>query len=109
MPFAAGIWLAGSLREFYTLALTSDAPYNETHWFHKDFDKSVAAAIAATSKEQATELWLAPQKVQYEQGGYIMWASQSNVDAASAKVHGITPSRVNFLGMPTGLMNAWIA
>ena len=38
------------------------------------------------------------QKIQYERGGYIGWANQNIVDAASNKVKGIKPSAFFNLG-----------
>ena len=38
------------------------------------------------------------QKIQYERGGYIGWANQNIVDAASNKMKGMVPSAFFNLG-----------
>ena len=38
------------------------------------------------------------QKIQYDHGGYIVWANQNIVDAASNKVKGMMPSAFFNLG-----------
>ncbi len=58
----------------------------------------VRQATGARSVDAATAAWLKVQKIQYERGGYIGWANQNIVDAASNKVKGIKPSAFFNLG-----------
>jgi len=109
IPFASSYWLVSNLSNFYLGALTTKAPYNETHWRKPSFDKLLREAMSATDEAVAREKWFQVQKLQYEQGGYLVWANVNNTDAAARRVRGITPSRAYPLGMPTGFINAWLA
>jgi peptide/nickel transport system substrate-binding protein len=98
MAFAQSYWTTGSLAAFYSQSLISGAVWNETHFKEKAFDAMVQKATGARTVDAATSLWLKVQKVQYERGGYIGWANQNIVDAASTKVQGIKPSAFFNLG-----------
>ena len=98
MDFAQSYWTTGSLAAWYSQALASDAVWNETHFKVPTFDKMVRQAIGARTVDQATEQWLKVQNVQYERGGYIGWANQNIVDAASNKVKGVKASAFFNLG-----------
>ena len=98
MTFAQSYWTTGSLAAFYSQALDSKAVWNETHFKHASFDALMRKATGATTVEQATALWLKVQKIQYERGGYIGWANQNIVDAASNKIKGMVPSAFFNLG-----------
>ncbi|MDX6563350.1 MAG: peptide/nickel transport system substrate-binding protein [Gaiellales bacterium] len=98
MDFAQSYWTTGSLAAWYSQSLASDAVWNETHFKEPAFDKMVRQAIGARTVDEATALWLKVQKVQYERGGYIGWANQNIVDAASNKVKGMKASAFFNLG-----------
>ena len=98
MDFAQSYWTTGSLAAFYSQSLVSGATWNETHFKDPAFDKLVRQATGARSVDEATALWHKVQKVQYDRGGYIGWANQNIVDAASNKVKGMKPSAFFNLG-----------
>ena len=50
------------------------------------------------TRPTATERWNEVQQIQYDQGGYIVWANVSIVDAAANHVKGIVPSAFFNLG-----------
>lgn len=108
MPFAQTLWTGIlDLNSFYNYALTSKSTINETHWKDPATDRLIATASAATDEAAAADAWKRVQQQQYEDGGYIVWATMNNVDATSARVAGITPSKYLALGMPTGLAEAY--
>jgi peptide/nickel transport system substrate-binding protein len=98
LDFAQSYWTTGSLGSWYEQALYSDAVWNETHFREPAYDDLIRQAKGATSEDEATELWHQVQQVQYDRGGYIGWANQNIVDAASTKVKGIVPSGFFNLG-----------
>jgi peptide/nickel transport system substrate-binding protein len=98
MNFAQSYWTTGSLAAFYSQALETSAVWNETHFKQASFDAAIRKATGATTVEQATALWLKVQKIQYDRGGYIGWANQNIVDAASNKIKGMVPSAFFNLG-----------
>ncbi|MDQ3866611.1 MAG: ABC transporter substrate-binding protein [Actinomycetota bacterium] len=98
LDFAQSFWTFSSIPLWYEQALLSDAVWNETHWRDKSFDKLIREAQAAPDEETATDRWHRIQEIQYEQGGYIVWANQNLVDGAAKNVQGIKPSSFFNLG-----------
>ena len=98
LDFAQSFWTFSSVPLWYEQALLSDAVWNETHWRDPDFDKLIRDAQGAPDEATATELWHQIQEIQYNEGGYIVWANQNIVDAASNNVKGIVPSAFFNLG-----------
>ena len=75
MAFAQSFWTFGSLGLFYEQALLSDAVWNETHCRDPAFDKLIRDAQAASDETEAKALWQQVQQIQYDEGGYIVWAN----------------------------------
>jgi len=98
LDFAQSFWTFSSIPLWYEQALLSDAVWNETHWRDEAFDQMIRDAQGAPDEETATELWHQIQQTQYDEGGYIVWANQNLVDAASHQVQGIVPSSFFNLG-----------
>jgi peptide/nickel transport system substrate-binding protein len=98
LNFAQSFWTITALPTWYEQALFSDAPWNETHWRDPEYDKLIREAEGELDETKAAELWHEVQQIQYDEGGYIIWANQHNVDAAGNNVKGITPSAFFNLG-----------
>jgi peptide/nickel transport system substrate-binding protein len=90
--FGQDFWLAFSIPVFFALGLTSAAPYNETHWRKASFDKLFFDALGELKPERAKDKWHALQKIQYEQGGFLIWGTTSWVDGLSKRVGGAEPN-----------------
>jgi peptide/nickel transport system substrate-binding protein len=98
-PFACTNWGYRPLDSQIAEGIESKAaPFNETHWTRPQFDKIVAQARRTIDTKKRHELWVEAQKMLWNQGGYIIWGFLNNVDATSAKVHGLKPSAVRPLG-----------
>jgi peptide/nickel transport system substrate-binding protein len=108
-PFASSYWVLSSLAQWYTQAVATGAPYNETHWTDPTFEKLLNSALSAPSMAVAQQRWNEVQKAQHDQGGYLIWANVDNLDAVSSKVNGITPGQPYSIGLPTGLIDAWLS
>jgi peptide/nickel transport system substrate-binding protein len=98
LNFAQSYWTFSSVPLWYEQALLSDAVWNETHWRDPEFDALVREAQGATDEDTAAELWHRIQEIQYEQGGYIVWANQNIVDGVAQNVRGMVPSAFFNLG-----------
>jgi peptide/nickel transport system substrate-binding protein len=109
LPFGQSLWPMASLAEWYTQAVLTKAPFNESHWHDASFDALLNKALGTVNEHKANALWAQVQKQLYDTGGYIVWATDDRVDATSKKVNGITPSGAYNLGGPTGLTNAWLS
>lgn len=92
LDFAQSFWTFSSLALVYSQSLLSDAPWNETHWRDPAYDEKIKAAISATDETTALELWHEVQQVQYDEGGYIVWANMEILDATGTYVQGVVPS-----------------
>jgi peptide/nickel transport system substrate-binding protein len=98
LDFAQSFWTFSSIPIWYEQALLSDAVWNETHWRDPSFDRLIRAAQGAPTEEKAQQLWHRVQEIQYEEGGYIVWANQNLVDGVSSQVKGMRPSSFFNLG-----------
>jgi peptide/nickel transport system substrate-binding protein len=98
LVFGQDFWVAGSVGAWYELAVQSDAVWNETHWRDKAYDALIHKAQGAPNAATAKRLWHQVQKVQYDQGGYIIWTNVNIVDAAAKYVMGVKPSSFTALG-----------
>jgi len=98
LDFAQSFWTFSSIPIWYEQSLLSDAVWNETHWRDPSFDKLIRSAQGAPTEEKAADLWHRVQEIQYERGGYIVWANQNLVDGLSQKVRGMKPSSFFNLG-----------
>jgi peptide/nickel transport system substrate-binding protein len=98
LDFGQSFWTVSSVGLWYEQALLSDAVWNETHWRDPAFDELVRSAQGAPDEATATDLWNQVQQIQYDEGGYIVWAHVSIVDAAANYVKGIVPSAFFNLG-----------
>lgn len=69
------------------------APYNETHWNHEGFQDLVYAARQETDEARRRTLLQDAQQIEYDEGGFIIWAFKNQVDAYSQFVGGLEPHR----------------
>jgi peptide/nickel transport system substrate-binding protein len=98
LDFAQSFWTVTALGQWYPQSLLSTAVWNETHWRDKAYDKLIQAAIGAPTNARAKALWKQVQEVQYDQGGYIVWANINLVDGVGNNVRGMKPSSFFNLG-----------
>jgi peptide/nickel transport system substrate-binding protein len=108
MAFAETQWPIPSLKFFYLQALSSSAPYNETHWKDKSWNDLLFRAIGETDATTAQDTWNQVQQIQYEQGGYLNWTNADWVDGVATKVKGLKPHPGGVLGNYL-FMNAWLS
>lgn len=97
VPFYQTNW-SGSFDVIAPQALQEDAPYNETHWFRPEFTAELLRAQGIPDEAERNGVYFDLQEQIYNEGGYIIWGFQDIVDAASAKVQGITTNPVFSLG-----------
>jgi peptide/nickel transport system substrate-binding protein len=89
LAFAQDSWPISSLQAFYTQTLLPGGPYNETQFHDPKFTKIVNQAIATADDAKAAELWAEAQKIQYDQGGNLIYSQTDWLDASSPKVAGL--------------------
>jgi peptide/nickel transport system substrate-binding protein len=93
-----GGWSARPLTTQFAQVLNSTAPYNETHWHRPEFDDLTNQARRTIDPKKRHELWIEAQRMLWNEGGYIIWGFQDNVDGYWSKVHGLRPSVARWLG-----------
>ncbi|CCH79028.1 putative peptide ABC transporter,substrate-binding protein [Nostocoides japonicum T1-X7] len=97
-PFAQDFW---NTRNYLPQAAVSElkrGTYNETHFNNPKFAQLIATAQATTDEAKRNTLLQDAQKIEYDEGGYIIWGFRQQVDAYGAKVQGIKPSKYLPLG-----------
>jgi peptide/nickel transport system substrate-binding protein len=109
-PFSATFWVNGtaSLALYYLNVLSKDAPYNETGWKDPAADKLLMEAIGTVDEAKAQEKWREVQRLQFEEGGYLVYANQTYVDGVAKEVNGLEPSKSAWLS-GFELHNAWLS
>jgi peptide/nickel transport system substrate-binding protein len=83
-----------SLAQFYLQALWSKAPQNETGWGGPTADPLLFDALGELDPARAADKWLAVQKAQFDEGGYILTDYFNWLDGYSPKVRGIKATTV---------------
>ncbi|MGW5878911.1 ABC transporter substrate-binding protein [Nocardiopsis terrae] len=69
------------------------APYNETMWGeHEEWLGYLEEARQTADEDERNELIRKAQRIEYEEGGYIVWGFVNLLDAYAASVHGLEPS-----------------
>jgi len=116
LAFSVDFWgTRGYLNQVQQGSLPS-APYNETHWPPKSGEGSNFAslyqqALAATDEAKRNELQMEMQRLEYENGGYIIPFFGSLIDGHSPKVAGLSPSKgtLNLATFGHGYRTIWFA
>lgn len=88
-PMGVNSWNPVTLSGYYQLALFAEAPYNETHWGNESADKLLFEAIGEQDPGKAEDLWHEVQKMQFEEGGFLIPVNQTWVSAAGQNVNGL--------------------
>jgi peptide/nickel transport system substrate-binding protein len=92
-PFAVDWW--GTDGWLYQCA-TSDGPvsqWNETHWHDPTFDKLFSEVLAQPDETKQKPLIHQMQEIQWNRGGYIIWAYPYTINAHQSKVQGFVPTK----------------
>jgi peptide/nickel transport system substrate-binding protein len=116
LAFSVDFWgTRGYLNQVQQGSLPN-SPYNETHWPPKSgtgstFGNLYKQALAATDSSKRIELEHEMQKLEYDNGGYIIPYFNSLIDGHSSKVQGLSPSKgtLNLAGFGHGFRTIWFA
>ena len=97
--FAQDFWYTRNYLSQAGQATMPGAPYNETHWKNAKWLAIVQEAFTTVDETKRNELIGQAQEIEFNEGGYIIWAFRNQVDANSDKIAGVVPSK---LGIPLG-------
>jgi peptide/nickel transport system substrate-binding protein len=98
LAFSVDFWgTRGYLNQVQQGSLPT-SPYNETHWPPKsgpgsNFGSLYKQALAATDDSKRVEIEHEMQKLEYDNGGYIIPFFGDLIDGYSTKVQGLKPSK----------------
>ncbi len=102
-PFAMDNWGARGYLAQAGMGTMPDAYYNETHWDHPEWLALVEEAYATVDDAKRNELITQASTIEYNEGGYIIYAFDMQVDAFSKKVAGAV---ADFSGLASAASNA---
>ena len=91
------------------MATVGAAPFNETHWKSASYDHLYSQAVATKKPAVKAELARQLQKMDYDQGGYIIPFFSANIDAVGRKIGGLAESRTGFPLSGFDFTRFWIA
>ncbi|MDO5629249.1 MAG: ABC transporter substrate-binding protein [Mobilicoccus sp.] len=91
--FAQDFWNTRLYLPQATQSSLPGSPYNETHFDHPQFNELIRSAFREPDPEVRRRLSQDAQQIEYEEGGFLIWSFQNQVDAYSASIAGVTPAR----------------
>jgi len=92
-PFAQDFWNTRQYIPQVAACALKESPYNETHFDNPRFNSLVTQASREQDDGKRKELLHAAQKIEYDEGGYIIWGFKNQVDAYSNTALGFVPHR----------------
>ncbi|MGA8210662.1 MAG: ABC transporter substrate-binding protein [Nocardioidaceae bacterium] len=92
-PFAQDFWNTRNFLPQAAVCALKGAAYNETHFDNATFAKLVDDASREVDEAKRNTLIQDAQKVEYDEGGYIIWGFRRQVDGYGGTVKGLKPSR----------------
>jgi peptide/nickel transport system substrate-binding protein len=102
-PFAMDNWGARGYLAQAGMGTMPKAFYNETHWDHPEWLALVEEAYRTVDDAKRNELITQAATIEYNEGGYIIYAFDMQVDAFSTKVAGAVP---DFSGLGSAANNS---
>jgi peptide/nickel transport system substrate-binding protein len=93
-PFATDFWGSRNYLSQVAAGSLPSSPYNETHWPDTKDNKFLSLykqALRTVDREKQSEIIHAMQKLEYDNGGYIIWSFNTLLDGYSTKVKGLKP------------------
>ncbi len=97
-PFAQDFWNTRLYLPQAAVGSLKGGTYNETHFDNSKFAGLIAAAQRETDEGKRNTLLQDAQKIEYDEGGYIIWGFRNQIDAVTSKVQGLKSSVYQPLG-----------
>jgi peptide/nickel transport system substrate-binding protein len=101
-PFGQDFWNTRNYLPQAAVQELKGGTYNETHWDQASSYPKYAQLVNQAQQEidetKRNSLLQDAQKIEYDEGGLIIWGFRTQVDAVSQKVQGIKSSKFQPLG-----------
>jgi peptide/nickel transport system substrate-binding protein len=91
VPFYMTYWITRGYLVQAQYGSMPDSPYNETGWANPQWKTIVDEAFKTADGNKRNELISEASRIEYDQGGYILFAFDEIVDAHSDKIAGVLP------------------
>lgn len=108
-PMGQDFWLYSPYMSQVSQSMTQGAPYNETRWNHPDYNALYNGMMKSTDPAKRTEVVHAMQKIEFEQGGYIIPAHMQVVDLVREEVRGLAAGKTGYSFANYDFTKAWLA
>jgi len=108
-PFAQDYWAYSPYLSQVAQGSLPTAPFNETHWNNEQYNKLYDQAQATVDLAKRCEVVQAMQKLDFEQGGYIIASYNQSVDLMASNVQGFVPAATGIALGNFGFADAWLA
>ena len=96
-PFSADYWGTRNYLQQVAAGVLKTAPFNETHWDkysgYRRFESLYRQALATVNEKKRAEIIREMQRMEYQDGGLIIWGFKNLTDAYSTKVGGFKIDR----------------
>lgn len=89
--------------DFFTLILTSDAPYNETAFSDDEFDELINQARQTVDETERAQLYGEAQRILYERGPYVIPVHPDRTSATRTYVGNYEPNPLPFFYHPESI------
>jgi peptide/nickel transport system substrate-binding protein len=93
-PFSTDFWGTRNYLSQVAAGSSPTAPYNETHWPDAADRKFLALykqAIRTVDRKKRFEIEHEMMKLEYQNGGYVIWGFSNFLDGYSTKLQGLIP------------------
>jgi peptide/nickel transport system substrate-binding protein len=97
-PFGQDFWNTRNYIPQAAVSTLKGGTYNETHFNNPKFAGLINSASKETDEAKRTSLLQDAQKIEYDEGGFIIWGFRKQVDGISSKTQGVKPSKYLPLG-----------
>jgi peptide/nickel transport system substrate-binding protein len=94
--FAQDFWATRQYLPQVAQGSLPGSPFNETHWGDPTFIKLINQARGTVDENKRNQLLQEAEKLEYDNGGYIIAYFTNQIDAYSAKLGGFVPPRSGF-------------
>jgi peptide/nickel transport system substrate-binding protein len=108
-PFAQDYWAYSPYLSQVAQGSVKTAPFNETHWDDPTYNNLYAQAQATTDATKRCELINEMEKIDYDQGGYIIASYNQGVDLLAKNVEGFEPAATGIALGNFGFDHAWMS
>jgi peptide/nickel transport system substrate-binding protein len=107
--FAQDYWAYSPFLGQVPQSSLASAPFNETHWNDERYTRLYDQAQATTDAAKRCEIVREMQKIDFEEGGYIIPSFNQTVDLLAQNVQGFVPAATGLALGNFGFENVWLA